>query len=112
MMDATVYDIKSRSLLFRAPGVSQVKAHSTIVNLSEELRADCKTGFDRASEDLVKNLQVQLTEFRLKVKSMPQAYAVEHKPGYNASSSLNGWLTVLVVALGGLALWRTRKRSA
>ena len=36
MMDAAVYDIASRKLLFRAPGFGSVKGSATPINLSEE----------------------------------------------------------------------------
>ncbi|MDH5410858.1 MAG: rhombotarget lipoprotein, partial [Alphaproteobacteria bacterium] len=36
MVDAAVYDIASRKMLFRAPGVSQVKGSATPINQSEE----------------------------------------------------------------------------
>src|ERR1039458_4908734 len=38
MLDGAVYDIASRKLLFRAPGLSTVKGSATPVNLSEQLR--------------------------------------------------------------------------
>ena len=40
MLDTVVYDIKSKKMLFRAPGTSLVEGNATPVNLSEELRAD------------------------------------------------------------------------
>ncbi len=73
MVDAAVYDIKSRKMLFRAPGTSHIKGRATPVNLSEELRMDSLEGFNVASKDLVKNLDEQLKLFREKVKEAPQA---------------------------------------
>ena len=45
MVDAVVYDIASRKMLFRAPGLSQVKGSATPINQSEELRRDSARGF-------------------------------------------------------------------
>ena len=56
MMDAVIFDIKSRKMLFRAPGVSQIKGKATPVNLSEELRVDSERGFQEAAKDLINNL--------------------------------------------------------
>ena len=49
MVDAVLYDIPSRKLLFRAPGTSRVKGSSTLVNLSEQLRTDSLNGFHLGS---------------------------------------------------------------
>jgi len=60
MVDAAVYDIQSRKMLFRAPGISHIKGLSTPVNLNEELRDDSIEGFKEASVDVIKNLDLQL----------------------------------------------------
>jgi len=114
LMDAAVYDIPSRKMLFRAPGTSQVKASSTLVNLSEQLRGDSSSGFRLAADDLVANLQDELDRFKKKVKEMPEAYAVRHKPGYTGGGSLGGTYAVALLVLGGLGLWlggRERRNS-
>ena len=98
MMDAVVYDIKSRKMLFRAPGVSQVKGNATPVNLSEELRHDSQQGFELASSDMIKNLDTQLTLFKDKVKQRPKEYVVEYQPGYKGGGSF-GWIFVGLLLL-------------
>lgn len=110
MVDAAVYDIPSRKMLFRAPGLSHIKGTATLVNLSEQLRSDSLQGFRMASDDLVKNLQDQLDRFKAKVKAMPKEYVVEHKPGYTGGGSMGGVFATLLLCLGGLALWRNRKQ--
>ncbi|MCJ7824739.1 MAG: rhombotarget lipoprotein, partial [Anaerolineales bacterium] len=109
MIDAAVYDISSRKMLFRAPGMNRINGSSTLVNLSEQLRIDSSNGFRLASDDLVTNLQNQLDRFKNKVKEMPQEYAVEHKPGYTGGGSMGGAFAVTLLGLGGVALWRGRK---
>lgn len=42
MIDTAVFDIDSRSMLFRAPGTSNVKGRSTPIELKQELRAAVK----------------------------------------------------------------------
>ena len=109
MMDATVYDIASRKMLFRAPGTSQIKGSATPINLSEQLRGDSLEGFRNASEDLIVNLQAQLELFKAKVKEMPQEYTVVHRPGYTGGGSIGATFGILLATAAGLALWRTRK---
>lgn len=110
MVDAAVYDISSRKLLFRAPGTSHIQGSATPVNLSEQLRTDSLQGFHSASDNLVANLQAQLESFKVKIKEMPKAYVVEHKPGYTGGGSMGEAFSVLLLGLGGFALWRGRRR--
>jgi len=110
MIDAVLYDIASRKMLFRAPGTSQIKGSSTLVNLSEQLRFDSLKGFHIAADDLVTNLQAELNRFKEKVKEMPELYAIEHKPGYTGGGSLGSGFALALVILGGLALWFDRKK--
>lgn len=111
MVDAVIYDIKSRKMLFRAPGLSQIKGAATPVNLSEELRHDSEQGFQEAAKNLVKNLDTQLALFRDKVKTEPEEYKVIHRPGYTGYSgggSLGGVFLVGLLLIGGYAWLRLR----
>ena len=110
MVDAVVYDIPSRKMLFRAPGTSHIKGSSTPVNLSEQLRDDSMQGFNKAADDLVINLKDELDRFKEKVKETPQAYHVAHKSGYTGGGSLGGIYSVILLILGGLGLWSGRKK--
>ena len=113
LLDAVVYDIPSRRLLFRAPGVSNIKGRSTPVNLSEELRRDSERGFRDASADLIGNLDQELVSFRDKVKESPEEYRVV-KPsgrGGNGGGSVDGWFAVTVALLGAAAAVRPRLRT-
>ncbi|NKB80994.1 MAG: rhombotarget lipoprotein [Nitrospirales bacterium] len=108
MMDAAVYDISSRKLLFRAPGISQVEHRATPVNLKEQLRLDSQEGIREASKELVKNLEVQLEQFKEKVKHSPQQFKVVHKPGYTGAGNIDGIMAILITALGVTSLWMRR----
>lgn len=59
MLDAAVYDIRSRKMLFRAPGTSHIKAHATLANLSEQRRSDSAVGFKKAATQMIANLDQQ-----------------------------------------------------
>lgn len=88
MMDAVVYDIASRKLLFRAPGISEVKHSVTPIGLNEGSRDDSQRGFDEAATNLVVNLQGELAQFKERVKSSPAEFKVTTKPGYNGVGGL------------------------
>jgi len=102
MMDTVVYDISSKKMLFRAPGKSHVKGRATMINLSEQLRKDSNKGFDLATDDMVNNLKVQLTEFKKRVKDNPGKAIISHKKGYGGAGSVgpNGLLMLLLVLFG------------
>ena len=113
MLDAVVYDISSRKMLFRAPGMSLVKGSSTLVNQSEALRADSGQGFDNAAKEMIVNLDEQLTHFKEKIKERPEEFKVVHSPGYTGSrggGSVDLILLLSLAGLGGYFLWQ-RKRA-
>ena len=111
MLDAVVYDIASRKMLFRAPGTSQIKGAATPVNLSEELRRDSETGFQAAATNLVNTLEFQLAEFKERVKQSPEEIKVTHKAGYAGAGAVGGFEVILVAAMA-LAGWVLRRNRA
>jgi rhombotail lipoprotein len=100
MMDTVVYDIASRKLLFRAPGISQIKASATPVNLNQELRDDSEKGFQQAATNMVGNLQVELAQFKDRVKSSPEEFKVVAKPGYSGAGAIDGFDLLLLSTMG------------
>jgi rhombotail lipoprotein len=84
MLDAVVYDIPSRKMLFRAPGTSLIKGTSTPINQSEQQRKDSETGFEKAAKEMIVNLDAQLAGFREKVKASPKEYTIVRPDGYKS----------------------------
>jgi rhombotail lipoprotein len=76
MLDAVIFDINSRKMLFRAPGTAHTKGISTPINLGEQLRADSNMGFSSAVKSMIINLDEQLALFREKVKGRPTEYKI------------------------------------
>jgi rhombotail lipoprotein len=107
-LDAAVYDIGSRKLLFRAPGLSGIKASATPVNLSEELRRDSERGFSVAATNLVAGLKVELEDFREHVKSAPSEYKITHKEGYTGAGAFGPFETGALALVGISTLWMRR----
>jgi rhombotail lipoprotein len=113
MLDAVVFDIKSRKMLFRAPGTSHIQGNATPVNLSEQLRADSDKGFSIAAKEMITNLDEQLSLFKEKVKERPTEYTVVTSPGYNSAGTGGGnvdlIMLLLMVFMGGSFLWIRRR---
>ncbi|WP_251358633.1 rhombotarget lipoprotein [Kangiella sp. TOML190] len=98
MLDTVVYDISSRSMLFRAPGSSSVKGRSTPVNLSEELRHDSAEGFRVAASNMTGNLELELEKFQEKIKNDKDSVIVSNKKGYSGAGGF-GMFEILVLWL-------------
>lgn len=109
MLDAVVYDIPSRKMLFRAPGTSHIKGSATLVNLSEQLRKDSETGFNEATQRMIANLDQQLLAFRERVKERPAEYTVVRREGYRGGGALDDFMLVLLAVLGAGILWIARR---
>jgi len=107
-VDAAVFDVKSRKLLFRAPGTSQVKGSATMAGYSEQARAAQADGYRLAVDQLIPQLQGELAGFRERIKSDAN-FKVVNKDGYKGGGSF-GWLAV-AVALAALMLGRARRRT-
>jgi len=101
MMDLAVYHVPTRKMLFRAPGLSRVKASATPINLQEQLRVDRSTGFTEASKDLVANLQEQLEGFQERAKTEPNEFRIQSKAGYTGGGSIDGLTLILLAGAGG-----------
>ena len=69
VMDAVVYDINSRVLLFRAAGQSTVKGHSSPLNERRKRRLFASEGFDKATSDLIASLNTALEEFERQART-------------------------------------------
>jgi rhombotail lipoprotein len=108
LMEAAVYDIASRHLLFRAPGTSHVEGGAAAAYVEQRKRADAGKGLDVATDDMIKNLKAQLEAFRERVKNAPagQVARIEHRPGYKGGGSFGGAFVVALLLLGGVRWWR------
>jgi rhombotail lipoprotein len=111
MLDAAVFDIRSRKMLFRAPGLGHIKSKATPVNLSEQIRLDSIESFREASKDLIINLDEQLEVFRNKIKESPKEFKVIHKPGYTGGGSFDISFIFFVLFIGGYYIWNSRRKG-
>ncbi len=68
-VDTAVIDVATRKLLFRAPGTSEHKSDSTLVEVERDLRAGQQKGFETAMADMTVNLDKELATFRERIKT-------------------------------------------
>lgn len=120
VMDAVVYDIRSRALLFRAAGESTVKGHSSPLNVTRKRRTFASEGFEKATGDLIASLDLSLERFEQQAKTGTvqgpgtPAIAMYNAKGeqITATSGGGGALGVaelIVAALLGLSLLVRRR---
>jgi rhombotail lipoprotein len=107
LVDAAVFDVKSRKLLFRAPGTSQIKGSATMVGFSERSRAAQAEGYDQAIAQMIPQLQAELSNFRERIKS-DAGFKVVNKDGYKGGGSL-GWLEAMLGLILAIGMYAGRR---
>lgn len=68
-VDTAVIDVPTRKLLFRAPGVSQNKSSSTLVDVERDIRALQEKDFALAMTDMTVNLDKELGSFKERIRT-------------------------------------------
>ncbi len=81
-VETTVFDIKSRRLLMRAGGISNIKGAATMVGFSERAREARTRGFDEALREMVDKLHSEVKSFRERAPKDPNIRLIL-PPGYN-----------------------------
>ena len=108
-VDTAVFDTKTHKLLLRAPGINKIEATSTLINSVEETRKNREKSFEFAMDDMVKNLDTELTSFKERIKQ-DKSVTITKSAGYGGG--LFGWLELSVLSTIALtsALTRTRRK--
>jgi rhombotail lipoprotein len=124
LMDAVVYDIPTRTLLFRSAGESTVKGWTSPVTVDRKRRKFAADGFAKATGSLIVNLNAALSRFEEQAKAgtiqgpgtpavaMFNAQGERVQPGSGAGGGgALGGFELTAVALLGLALagWGHRR---
>lgn len=130
LIDAVVYDVGSRALLFRAAGESTVKGRSSPLNVDRKRRKFAAEGFEKATDGLIANLNTALAQFEQQAKSGTvqgpgtPAIAMYDQQGQRIASGENGGgafgapellgaaLLMLALFLGGARQAMPRERRA
>lgn len=84
-VETSVFDIKSRRLLMRAGGVSNIKGTATMVGFSELAREARTRGFDEAMTDMIGKLDGEVKAFRQQAPKDPNIRLIL-PPDYNPNA--------------------------
>ncbi len=105
-VDTAVFDVNSRKMLFRAPGVSDTQQTSTLVEVDQVNREAREKGFELAMMDMSNNLAAELDRFKEKIKE-DKSVQITHREGYGGGGGIQ-WPLLLTVI--GFAVLRIAKR--
>lgn len=100
-VDTAVFDLATRRMLFRAPGVDESSRRSTGVNSGEVGREVSHESFETAMNEMTLNLDRELERFRERIKE-DQSVQIAHRGGGGGTGSLD--LAFLLLALAGFAV--------
>ena len=106
-VDTAVFDVKTKKLLFRAPGSATADGlHNAIGQIDKKRKIRMKT-FERAVDKMTINLDAQLSGFRERVKKQEVA-TVSYRKGYSGGGGSYSWGGIILLWL----LVRFTKRRA
>jgi rhombotail lipoprotein len=108
-VDTAVFDVPTRKLLFRAPGVSELTSSTTLVEIDADRRATQQKGFDQAMTDMTVNLDKELDAFKDRIRE-DKSVQITYTPAYRGSGG--GGAGGLVSAAALLLLVGLRRRMA
>ncbi len=108
-VDTAVFDVRSRKLLMRAPGISNVKKHSTAIDVNRVMAQKSQQGFDLAFDDMIKNLDQELVTLKSRIKNERFAQ-ISHRAGYTGGGSFGIWFFLFLMFFG-LYKFKTNKQS-
>jgi rhombotail lipoprotein len=95
--------MKTRKLLFRAPGINNISGTTTLVEAEDKIRKNKEKSFNAAVDDMNINLNNELIRFKERIKTEKVADVRHYSSGGGGSTS---WYLLLVI--GSLLLARTK----
>ncbi len=96
MIDTAVFDVETAKLLFRAPGTHTEQRNITLLESGRDLRKLRSEGFVAATDDMIVNLDQELSTFREDVEQGERAQ-VEWRPGSGGGSIALPFLALLLL---------------
>ena len=107
-VDTAIFDLKSRKMLFRAPGISKGSRVSTAIGVDETIRKTSQKGYEDAVTDMIKNLDSGLGEFKERVKEGKVAKVV-HRKNYSGGGGSFGIVIPFLLLFMMIKAYYTRQ---
>lgn len=99
LVDTAVFDIPSRTLLFRAAGTDRMTKDTTMVESPQQMRTAQAASFGRAMDDMSVNLQRELVVFKERVKEQKAPVRVARREGAEGGAGAVGVGALLFLLL-------------
>jgi rhombotail lipoprotein len=109
-VDTAIFDIPSRRLLFRAPGIHVAANTSTLAEASSEVLEARRKSYGLAMDDMTRNLLTELDRFRVRIKEDPAVAQVVRADGSGDVGGGGSISPALLLALLIGVLWRVPER--
>ncbi|MGK0270470.1 MAG: rhombotail lipoprotein [Cocleimonas sp.] len=97
-VDTAVFDVRSRKMLMRAPGISKLRKRSTAIDVDSVMDQKALDGFYLAFDDMIANLDIELLQFKEKVKE-GKSVKITNLNSYSAAGSLDLTIYFLLLVL-------------
>ncbi len=97
-VDTAIFDVATKKLLFRAPGINRMEGVSTLVNVDRETRKNRSESFSLAMENMTENLKKELDGFKKRVKE-DRSVTISKSAGYSGSGALEWPFVVLLLGM-------------
>lgn len=110
-VETTVFDVRSRTLLLRAPGQDQRHGGSTAIGSDGKRQQLSREGFQAAVTQMIGNLDTSITQFGQRVREDGQVKLVDRRSGKRWSGgggSVWPWELGLLLAVCALPALRRR----
>lgn len=104
-VDTAVFDVRSRQLLLRAPGISKLHKRSTAIGVTNAINKKSEQGFNLAFDDMITNLDDELVRFQAQVKE-GKSVKIANLKNYSAGGTFNIYLLLLMLTI---ILYKTLK---
>jgi rhombotail lipoprotein len=107
-VDTAVFDVSTRKLLLRAPGVDDLEATATLINSPEALREARTKSFENAVTNMITNLDKEMSGFKDRLNNQQDKVAnVSYRAGYSGGGAMLWCLALLLVPIA--ARWSLQK---
>ncbi|MGH8135727.1 MAG: rhombotarget lipoprotein, partial [Steroidobacteraceae bacterium] len=96
-VDTAVFDVPTRKLLFRAPGVNTATSSSTLVDVERNTRKTREGSFKKAMADMTVSLDKELLVFKERIKT-DRSVTVSRAGDQGGGGSMDlAWLAMLLL---------------
>ncbi len=99
-VDTAVFDVPTRKLLFRAPGVNTMKSSSTLVDVERDTRKTREGSFEQAMADMTVSLDKELAVFKERIKADRSVTVSRAGDQGGGGAGDPVWLAILLLLVG------------